>query len=198
MTLLFAFCALALAAQDEGVRVDFKGSKPTISDFVWTYLSKAALDDEGVIDEATNSVKQAWIRYRKGLPLEEGETITVDTKNGYAVYESRNDGILFKVEMCFWNDSDRKHKLFAINYQSFSNGKPAGGQFDGLRFWRYDNTTRTMTWLDDGGFEVEYYNTSYALPRTGKDIIVTRWSDDGTKKQETLKWNGHDFAPVKK
>ena len=44
------------------------------------------------------------------------------------------------------------------------------------------------------GFDVEYLNKSYALPRTGKDITVTTWDDNGKKTQKTLKWNGHGFS----
>ena len=35
---------------------------------------------------------------------------------------------------------------------------------------------------------------SYALPRTGKDIIVTTWHEDGKKTQKTLKWTGSGFS----
>lgn len=44
------------------------------------------------------------------------------------------------------------------------------------------------------GFEVEYVNTTYSLPRTGKDITVTRWDKNGTKTQQTLKWNDGRFS----
>ena len=51
-----------------------------------------------------------------------------------------------------------------------------------------------MSWCESPGFGVEYFNKSYALPRTGKDIIVTTWHEDGKKTQKTLKWNGHGFS----
>ena len=53
------------------------------------------------------------------------------------------------------------------------------------------------------GIRVDYQGTrptikdfvkAYALPRTGKDIIVTTWHEDGKKTQKTLKWNGHGFS----
>ena len=53
------------------------------------------------------------------------------------------------------------------------------------------------------GFRVDYQGTrptikdfvkAYALPRTGKDIIVATWHEDGKKTQKTLKWNGHGFS----
>jgi len=31
----------------------------------------------------------------------------------------------------------------------------------------------------DAGVEVDFFNISYSLPRTGKDIIVTQWSENG-------------------
>jgi len=36
-------------------------------------------------------------------------------------------------------------------------------------------------------------NTTYSLPRVGKDIIINKWDKDGQKTQKTLKWNGHGF-----
>ena len=42
--------------------------------------------------------------------------------------------------------------------------------------------------------EIIMYLCSYGLPRVGKDITVTHWSEDGREKwQTTLKWNGHGF-----
>lgn len=32
---------------------------------------------------------------------------------------------------------------------------------------------------------------SFCLPRSGKDITVTLWMTDGTKKLQKLKWNGN-------
>ena len=67
-------------------------------------------------------------------------------------------------------------------------------KYDVLSFYRYDNATKKMSWCESPGFGVEYFNKSYALPRTGKDIIVTTWHEDGKKTQKTLKWNGHGFS----
>ena len=58
----------------------------------------------------------------------------------------------------------------------------------------------TLAVATQEGFRVDYQGTrptikdfvkAYALPRTGKDIIVTTWHEDGKKTQKTLKWNGH-------
>ena len=187
---------MTLVAQ-ESIRVNYQGTTPTISDFASAFLS-AAVDDEDCIDESTNAIKQAWTQHRKGLPLDEGETLTIDQKNGYIVYESKYDEHMLRIEMCFWNESDRKHKLFAYNVACFTNDKYSAGQFDGLTFYRYDNGSKKMTPCHDTGFDVVYGTDdgawiSYELPRTGKDITVTSWYDDG-KKQKRLKWNGYRFS----
>ena len=195
LALIFACCTLSLGAQ-EGVPVDFKGDRPTISDFARAYFVDA-VDEDDCIDEASNSVKQAFIRNEQGLPQEEGVTITVDEKNGFLLYESRYDDYLSRIEMCFWNEADKKHKLFAYNVRGFFGGKYSPGQFDVMLFYRYDNASKRMTMCDAPGFEVMYSEDgawiSYDLPRTGKDITVNYWYDDGTRKQKTLKWNGRRF-----
>lgn len=199
LAIIFVCCTLALSAQDV-IRVNYQGAKPTISDFAWAFLSIYVWDEEeDVLDESRNAAKQAWIDYRKGIPLDEGETITVDQKNGYAVYESKYEEDLVRIEMCYWNESDQKHKLFAYNVRCYRNGKYSPGQFDGITFYRYNNATKKMTYCDAPGFE-EVFGTedgawvSYDLPRTGKDIIYTEWYDNGKKKQKTLKWNGSRFS----
>ena len=44
------------------------------------------------------------------------------------------------------------------------------------------------------GFTAEYLNTTYSLPRKGKDIIETKWDQNGKKTNKTLKWNGRRFV----
>ena len=199
LAIIFACCTLALAAQ-ETIRVNYQGSKPTISDFAWAFLSNAVIEDEdGMFDESTNAVKEAWILHRKGLPQSENMTLTIDQKNGYAVLESRQGEHLGRWEMCYWNEADGKHKLFAYNVAWFKNGKYSPGQYDGIIFYRYNNATKTMTSCDDTGVDVMFHSEdgvmgSYALPRVGKDIIVTLWYDNGKTKQKTLKWNGRRFT----
>ena len=179
--LILASFTLALAAQD-GIRVNFKGNSPTISDFAWSYLSYAVSDnddDEDCVDESANAMKKAWIKHRDGLPLDEGETLTIDERNGYVRYESRYEEDLLKMEMCYWNESDGKHKLFAYNVATFRNGKFMGGQYDGLLFYRYDNATKEMDICDDTGVECVYEMeddamVTFALPRYGKEIAVEK------------------------
>ena len=198
-TLLLPFLALTLAAQD-GIKVNFQGNIPTISDFAWAYLATYDEDAEDFdyINESIRAMKLAWIRNRDGVPLEEGETLTIDQKNGFVLYESRYDESLLRIEMCYWNEADKKHKLFAYCIGGYCDGKYSPGQFDDLVFFRYDNASKTMEgWYEDVGFEVEYSHdgafVSYDLPRTGKDIVVTTWYDDGPQRK-TLKWNGRRFS----
>ncbi len=195
LALLLSCSALVMAAQD-GVKVNFKGDRPTISDFVSTFIPANTDDEE--YNEPLAALADAWERHQKGLPQKEGETLTVDQRNGFVLFESKDERSLLRIEMCYWNQSDGKHKLFAYNVGCYSDEVYAQGQYDGLTFWRYDNASKTMAWVDAPGFDVEYYTdddelVSYALPRTGKDIVVTYWKD-GAKKQKTLKWDGRLFS----
>lgn len=197
LAFIFVCISLVLAAQ-EGIRVEYKGEKPTIADFAWALLSVPDDDEEGCIDESENAFKQAFENYRNGTPQEDGETLTVDLKNGFILYESRYEESLLRIEMCYWNEADKKHKLIAYNVACFFGDKYAQGQFDGLAFYRYDNATKEMTFCDDTGFEVEYGTedgamVSYSLPRTGKDITVSYWYEN-SKKEKVLKWGGRRFS----
>lgn len=195
LSIILICCTLALAAQD-AIRVDYKGAKPTITDFAWAFLFSDEDEEEECDQEATAGIEQAMTLYRQGLPQEKGVTFTVDEKNGYILYEDRyeDSNDMVKIEMCYWNEADGKHKLFAYSTWYYNDGKPGLGQYDGLIFFRYNNATKKMTMCDAPGFDVEYNNTTYTLPRTGKDIIVTKWDDKGKKTQKTLKWNGHRFS----
>ena len=194
LAIILACCTLALAAQD-GIKVKFQGAAPSIMDFAWSYVTSSNGDEEGESDESRNALRQSLELYRKGQSQPEGFTITVDEKAGYILLLSNQDGFTNKWEMCFWNMADKKHKLFAYCVELSVNGKrSAPGQYDGLNFFRYNNATKTMS-AYDAGVEVDYFNISYSLPRTGKDITVTQWSENGREKwQKTLKWNGQGFS----
>ena len=198
LAIIIAFCTLAASAQD-AIQVNYTGAKPTISDLAWAFLSVDNGEDEleGEADESFNAIKQAWIHHRNGTPQDEHETLTVDDKNGFVLYEWKDEENTLRIEMCYWNDSDQKHKIFAYNVSCFQDGKYSPGQFDGLVFCRYDNAKRELTYCEAPGFEVEYSTddgawVSYDLPRSGKDITVNYWHKSG-KRQKTLKWNGHGF-----
>jgi hypothetical protein len=189
-------CSLGLAAQEDSFRVTYKGAKPTITDFAWAFLFSDQSNEEECGHEAVASIEDALKRYRAGKKQSKGVTFIVDERNGYILYEHRYEGGGHKQEMCFWNESDGKHKLFAFNNMtSFDEQPPVLTESSGIIFCRYNNATKKMTYCIPSIIEVEYLNASYELPRIGKDIILTRWNDDGTKKeQEVLKWNGHGFS----
>ena len=180
---------------DGGFRVSYQGEKPGISDFAGSYLTDMIDSDDDCMEGVMlyRDLHQAMKRQAKGLPLADGETLTVDSRNGYLIYEKSEDGYLNRIEMCFWNEADGKHKLFAENRWAFSSGKPIIGQYDGLSFYRYDNATKMMAPYYMRGLDVGSGTRTYTLPRTGKDIVATIWNDNGTKSQKTLRWDGQKF-----
>ncbi|MBR4783116.1 MAG: hypothetical protein IK023_04430 [Bacteroidaceae bacterium] len=200
LAIIFVCSALALSAQDGDIRVNYQGASPSISDFVSAFVASRDYDEEeDCADESFNAVCQAWNNRLKGIPQGEGVTLTIDEKNGYVVYEYRSEyesmKDLVKIEMCYWNEADRKHKLFAYNVACYRNGEYNPGQFDGIMFYRYNNATKKMRWVPEVDViqrPDEGVMSSYALPRTGKDITVTYWHP-GAKKVKTLKWDGRRF-----
>jgi hypothetical protein len=198
LAIVFACCMLAVAAQEGGFRVNYQGAKPTIKDFAKAYIT-SLLNPEDEEPEGDGlymyeSIQKAMECQEKGQPLEKNKTLTIDLKNGFLMYEQKDDYYVYRIEMCYWNEADGKHKLFADNRWSFEDGKAILGQYDGLSFYRYDNASKKMARCNTPGFDVEYLDKSYALPRTGKDITVTQWDKNGKKTEKTLKWNGHGFS----
>lgn len=193
-TILFIGIATALPAQDNFI-VKYKGAKPTIRDFAWALANAINDDEEECGDRPTNAILYAMTRQRDGIALEDGESLTIDERNGYLLYEYKYDANEIRMEMCYWNEADGKHKLLAFNNMaSMVDGKPLLTETSGLTFWRYSNSTKKLSYVDTPGFEVEYFDTTYALPRVGKDITVTKWHEDGTTTQTTLKWDGRRFG----
>lgn len=194
VAILFLLALTMTVSAQEGIKVGFLGATPDIMDFAWAWATANDDDPESEPDESSNALRQSLECYRTGEAQPEGFTITVDRKAGYILVQSKHDGYASKWEMCYWNMDDKKHKLFAMCVELSENGKRMNpGQYDGLTFYRYDNATRQMKHVDMG-IDVQYFNISYALPRVGKDIIVTHWSENGREKWQTaLKWNGHGF-----
>ena len=196
--IVFACCMLTVAAQEDGFRVNCQGAKPTIKDFAKAYITSLLnpVDEEPEGDGLYmyESIQKAMVCQEKGQPLENNKTLTIDLKNGFLVYDEKDDYYVYRIEMCYWNEADGKHILFACSRWSFENGKAILGQYDGLSFCRYDNATKKMARCNTPGFNVEYLDKSYSLPRTGKDITVSQWDENGRKTQKTLKWNGHGFS----
>lgn len=194
VAILFLLALTMTVSAQEGIKVGFLGAAPDIMDFAWAWATANDDDPESEPDESSNALRQSLECYRTGEAQPEGFTITVDRKAGYILVQSKHDGYTSKWEMCYWNMDDKKHKLFAMCVELSENGMRMNpGQYDGLTFYRYDNATRQMKHVDMG-IDVQYFNISYALPRVGKDIIVTHWSENGREKWQTaLKWNGHGF-----
>ena len=194
--IILSCLTLSLMAQD-GIKVSFKGSTPTVVDFAWAAFPSLNYEDEDESgDRPWRALENAMKRYREGLPQEAGETLTIDSKNGYIMFERVGEeygDVIFRLEVCYWNESDGKHKLIIFNdLASTSEGRSCVTETSGIYFFRYNNATKRMVACDAPGFEIDY-RCIYELPRKGKDIICTLWNDDGTTKRMTLKWDGKRF-----
>ena len=127
LAIILACCTLAVAAQEDGFRVNYQGAKPTIKDFAKAYITSLLnpVDEEPEGDGLYmyESIQKAMECQEKGQQLEKNKTLTIDLKNGFLVYEEKDDYYLYRIEMCYWNEADGKHKLFACSRWSFENGK---------------------------------------------------------------------------
>ena len=113
---IFLLCSALASSAQVTFRVSYQGAKPTISDFVTSFTSARVQTQEEYdeYDESFNALRDVWERHRQGKPLEEEETLIVDERNGYVCYQRGPfDGWLSRYELCFWNESDGRHKVFA-------------------------------------------------------------------------------------
>ena len=176
------------------VHVTFKGASPNIKDFVSALLSG---NDLG---ESLNGMKMSWDLYRNGMKLMPGDSFIVDVQNGYLCYVSEDEEIRQVIECCFWNYTDKKHKLVAFSNDIYRNGQVIVGQYSGIEFYIYDNASRTMKLAYDADLGLEFdeppgsHATSHALPRQGKTIVYTFHSPSG-KIEKRMTWNGTKFVP---
>lgn len=196
LAIILSCLTLSLMAQS-GIKVNYKGSRPTVADFAWAAFPSLNYEDEEESgDRPWRALENAMERQRKGLPQEEGETLTIDTKNGYILFEQVYNEVVnhvFRLEVCYWNESDGKHKLIAFNdLASTTDGSPCLTETSSFYFFHYNNATKLMVGCEPPGFEIDYGGI-YELPRVGKDIIYTQWNEDGTTKKKILKWNGRRF-----
>ena len=190
-TILFAIALMmSMAVQAQSIHVEYRGAKPTISDFVSAYLSKE--DDEEMI----RGIKEDWTRRQLGKALSNGAAFTVDERNGFIRYDKRYTAQTYSyTELCYWNCKDGQHKLLAVNRGCIEDGRPVTAQFTGLKFYTYDNQTKTMEWTScqDLGAGVHVRpEVTYALPQAGKDIMATIHAPQG-EVQILMKWNGAKF-----
>ena len=200
MTLLLTCFTLAMSAQYVSIPVKYKGTSPNIGDFLTALLSDSDNDGdacESSFGEAQGAIEESWNRYKQGKAQKKNVTFIVDLNNGYILHEEKFENSKFRIELCYWNESDGKHKIVATSMYFYTNGKYNPGQYDGISFYRYSNSTKKLT--DKYNFKTEFpYSDdnggiTYTLPRTGKDIIATTWCKNGTKKQKTIKWRGNGF-----
>ena len=185
---LFSF--LPLMTMGQGVRVNYKGVRPTIADFVTAVLSQ---DDLG---ETLNDVKVNWMKRQQGKPLDNGVSFTVDVKNGFIRFDRRYTAKTYiYTEFCYWNCKDARHKLLAVNSGLMSDGKPTATESTGLTFYSYDNLSSDLTVASaqdlGAGIHVSPV-VSYALPQSGKDIMATIHGEQ-KEVQILMKWNGAKF-----
>ena len=93
LAIIFACCTLAVAAQEDGFRVNYQGAKPTIKDFALAYIT-SLISEMSLYENLQDAIKcQA-----KGLPLEANRTLTIDQKNGFLVYEHKYIEHLGRIE----------------------------------------------------------------------------------------------------
>ena len=184
--------------------VKFSGQKPTITDFVTAYIGEPE-------DELTGLMDEIWQCHRKNKPLPKNTKLTVDAKNGFVsmekIYPDEGDGYgeeSTTVDMCYWNCSDGKHKLFAISVLQFMDGKAVQTEFGGIFFGLYNNATHKIIYnngvylgMDDIEKESDDAVITYALPRVGKDITATVHNLPNGEKKVLYKWNGLKFEMQK-
>ena len=139
--------SLTVQAPDEetdgSLVVNYKGSRPVITDFIDAFLTEDA--EEG---SDCDNWKNEWADYRRGKPLEKRQTFTVDVRNGYVRMENKFEGgeITFH-EFCFWNCSDGKHKLLVEYVGVFVGGKVVETECTGLLVYRYDNAILALSFI---------------------------------------------------
>lgn len=179
------------------IPVNYKGAAPNVKDFVEALLSQS---DE---DESLNGLKDAWRVYKNGLKQRQGVDLTVDVQNGFVGFESKdsyeNDSWRQVIEVCYWNYTDKKHKLVAISNDMYRNGHAEAGQYSGVTFFIFDNATRKMQLAYDQDLGIEFdappgtHATSHELPRQGKTIVYNFYTPSA-KFSKRMTWNGRIFV----
>ena len=198
--IVFTCCAMSLLAQD-AIKVNYKGVNPTICDFAQALLADNGEEDNHECEgEAMAAIANAWEHYIKGEPQEEDVTFTVDQRNGYICYKYIGEEFINRIELCYWNEADQKHKLVACNITLLDKrGYSVLGQYDGISFYRYNNATKTMRWYYETGLDKaapvkDGEWQTYNLPQAGKNITVTIWNENGPVTQFPVKWTGSKFV----
>ena len=157
--------------EDWDPRISFKGTNPTIVDFVNNFLAEPE-------DELSGGLSDMWTKYRKGKPQDKGDTVIVDIRNGYVCFKEHTDDeyskTYAKTEICYWNCSDGKHKVVAFSHDLWSDGRWVEGQYSGLTFFVYNNAKRRMTMASNTGEELG------VVVKTGREGEISGY-DSSTK-----------------
>ena len=83
LAIILSCLTLSLMAQN-GIKVNCKGSKPTVTDFAWAAFPTLNYEDEEESgDRPWRALQNAMERDKKGLPQEAGDKLTIDAKNGF-------------------------------------------------------------------------------------------------------------------
>lgn len=185
--------AVAAQAQEDYIVVKYNGARPNINDFVTAILSQ---EDIG---EALGNMADNWELFQQHYPLREGAIITTDVPNGYVRFDQRYEDADTRehsyIEICYWNCSDNKHKLVAVNIGCEQDGKPIMTELTGLMFYKYDNQAHTLTYESDYDLGASVRVTpvvTYELPRKGKDIKAVIHAENRPVRI-LMKWNGSKF-----
>ena len=189
-------CNPVLVDDEYVIPVTLAEDEPTIADFV-----DASFGNGDVLPEMLGDIRTAWHRCKMNKSLPSHTTFVLDKNRGYMRFERKwEDGGYSVAEMCYWNCADRRHKLVAQSIATYDdNNRYVCSQYDGYMFSLYDAQKKSMsqailpdiirgdyTDLEDMAAVV------FLLPRTGKDIVVKRYTPSGVK-QEKLLWDGNKF-----
>lgn len=98
--------------------------------------------------ELVGRVNDAWEKYLKGKPQDEGVKITLDSKNGYFRYDDNSPESNTYVEICYWNRNDGK-QLIAWNSVIIEDGKPVFTECTYLDFSLYNPKKRQWEDVDE-------------------------------------------------
>lgn len=179
----------------------FESTSLTVIDEGWKKkpIGNVANGSLGIMLERFDQTWPTWMvgavrkTMEKGLSKEVLDeetdlTVTVDAKNGYVeVNDGGTDGEYMSA--CVWNRSNG-HKLLAVCL-----GKPTDPCIEMVCFYDYDAQKKTLTpepdilkgyrWSD----RKEYTQIFCHLPKTGKNVLVDEWGNDGPV-QHTFTWDG--------
>ncbi len=192
--LLFALVTVLAHAEDSDFSfpVSFKGSEPTIADFV---AAIAAQEDPG---EWMATVGRELEKHRRG-----GKTrglFRTDSSKGCMTYveQSREAGVAYKATAEFrcWRCSDGRRLMVAEADNFYRDGVACCGQYTGVSLYLYDGDSRRMEMVygSDYGFEGPETNALFVYSLTSCGIAGIADRPEGGKCRVRYDWNGKKFV----